>query len=136
MDFWLKEETEVEGLDWSRGVVDSDGIVLFEPGTTTGLAGMSAHEGLPLAETEELDQWDMYLPLAEGDPQTVPKVAVASCDGVPKIGKTEVTFTKGIEELLEELNGPLTVVHNVDPREAAAVFEKLAPSSKEGVSLV
>eukprot|EP00439_Symbiodinium_sp_Y106_P017800 s6038_g2.t1 len=131
----VEEEAKVEVLDWGRGVVDSDGIVLFEPGTMTESAGVSAHEGLPLAETEELDQWDMYLPLAEGDPQTVPKVAVASCDGVPKIGKTEVTFTKGIEALLEELNGPLTVVHNVDPREAAAVFEKwLPPVKKELVS--
>ena len=45
--------------------------------------------------------------------------------------KAEVTFAKGIEKLLESLTGPLTVVHSVDPTEAAAVFEKWVPPVKK-----
>ena len=66
----------------------------------------------------------MFFPLSEGEPQTVPKVMIASCDGVPTIAKTEVTYTKNIEALLESLDGPLTVVHTVDPSEASECFHK------------
>ncbi|CAE7260415.1 unnamed protein product [Symbiodinium microadriaticum] len=69
-------------------------------------------------------QWNMFFPLSEGEPQTVPKVMIASCDGVPTIAKTEVTYTKNIEALLESLDGPLTVVHTVDPSEASECFHK------------
>ena len=127
----VQEEDELEGLDWSRGVVDSEGTILFEPEVSSGSAVGVEHGDIPLGRTEELDQWDMFLPLADGDPDTVPKVAVASCDGAPSLSKTEVTFTKGIEKLLESLTGPLTVVHSVDPTEAAAVFEKWIPPVKK-----
>ena len=81
----VQEEDELEGLDWSRGVVDSEGTILFEPEVSSGSAVGVEHGDIPLGRTEELDQWDMFLPLADGDPDTVPKVAVASCDGAPSL---------------------------------------------------
>ena len=85
--------------------------------------------------TEELERWDMFLPLEAGDPDDVPKVMIASCDGGPSILKAEVTYTKNIEELLGSLTVPLTVVHNVDPSEASAAFSKwIEPVKKELVS--
>ena len=127
----VQEDDTLEYLDWDRGFVDSEGNVLFEPEVSSGSGVKGEHDELPFHQTEELEQWDMFLPLAEGDPQVVPKVAVASCDGVPSMSKAEVTFTKNIEKLLESLKGPLTVVHNVNPTEAAEVFDKWIPSVKK-----
>ena len=44
------------------------------------------------------------------------------------VAKTEVSYTKGVEGLLESLQGPLDIVHTVDPTEAARSFEKWTPS--------
>ena len=38
--------------------------------------------------------------------------------------KTEVSYTYGIEKLLEQLQGPLAIVHTVHPREVGENFEK------------
>ena len=74
----------------------------------------------------------MFLPLDIGEPCEAPKAMIASCDGAPRMNKTEVGFTKDIEELLMALKAPLTVVHNVDPAEAAACFSKwVSPVQKE-----
>ena len=38
--------------------------------------------------------------------------------------KTEVSYKSGIERLLEQLQGPLAIVHTVHPREVEENFEK------------
>ncbi|CAE7948247.1 unnamed protein product [Symbiodinium sp. KB8] len=79
---------------------------------------------------------ELWIELMDGDVVKgkikAPKAMIASCDGAPRMNKTEVGFTKDIEELLMALKAPLTVVHNVDPAEAAACFSKwVSPVQKE-----
>ena len=128
----VQEEEVSEDLSKLEGIATSDGAVFFEK------QFLGVHHEVPDSQdavyvgTEELEHWDMFLPLSSGDPGEVPKAMIASCDGVPRLHKTEVVYTKGIEGLLGALQSPLTVVHNVDPTEAAACFEKwVAPVQKE-----
>ncbi|CAE7316154.1 RE1, partial [Symbiodinium microadriaticum] len=115
-------------------VICSDGSPLYERGVCDGSDGLCADGSSSQASSEEWDLWDMYLPLSEGDPCDVPKALIASCDGSPQLHKAEVTFTKGIEDLLDSLRSPLTVVHNVDPTEAAGVFSRWVPSVQKELS--
>ncbi|CAE7787384.1 hypothetical protein AK812_SmicGene8300 [Symbiodinium microadriaticum] len=131
-ELMVQEEEVSEDLSKLEGIATSDGAVFFEK------QFLGVHHEVPDSQdavyvgTEELEHWDMFLPLSSGDPGEVPKAMIASCDGVPRLHKTEVVYTKGIEGLLGALQSPLTVVHNVDPTEAAACFEKwVAPVQKE-----
>ena len=131
----IQEEGDCGTLSWDRAVAISDGSVILENAPVIKDQVVPEEDPSVLLETEELEDWDMYLPLFEGDPSEVPKALIASCCGIPRLEKAEVTFTKNIEGLLESLTGPLTVVHNVDPVEAAAAFSKwVAPVKKELVS--
>ncbi|CAE7228639.1 RE1, partial [Symbiodinium sp. CCMP2456] len=130
----LQEEIEPQELEQGSAIAISDGSVLFHEVPRGEEYGAPA-EGALVGRTEELDCWDMYLPLAEGDPQKVPKAMSASSVGVPVVAKAEVTYTKGIEVLLSNLQSPLTIVHTVDPAEAAASFKEwVKPAEKEILS--
>ncbi|CAE7262423.1 unnamed protein product [Symbiodinium microadriaticum] len=50
-----------------------------------------------LAEEEEVEHWDMFLPLEQGDPNLVPKAKIASSSGAINMCKMEVTYTHNIE---------------------------------------
>ena len=114
----------------SNPILVSDGSIVFA--NPVGAEAVEKATDGQQSVTEELDRWDMFLPLETGSPEEVPKVMIASCDGGPSISKAEVTYTKNIEELLSALTGPLTVVHNVDPSEASAVFSRwVEPVKKE-----
>ncbi|CAE7642041.1 RE2 [Symbiodinium sp. CCMP2456] len=127
----LQEEIEPQELEQGSAIAISDGSVLFHEVPRGEEYGAPAEDAL-VGRTEELDCWDMYLPLAEGDPQKVPKAMIASSVGVPVVAKTEVAYTKGIEVLLSNLQSPLTIVHTVDPAEAAASFKEwVKPAEKE-----
>ena len=73
----------------------------------------------------------LYLPLADGDPQTVPKAMIGASATRPQIEKVEVTYTPDIAQLLSSLTVPLAVVHTVDPREAQESFPKWLVSVKK-----
>ncbi|CAE7460426.1 unnamed protein product [Symbiodinium sp. CCMP2456] len=121
----VEEEVVCEHDDLSSGVAASDGTVLFDK--PHGLCDDDCSEDRGNEQemsVGEVEQWDLFMPLGEGSPESVPKVLLASCDGLPVAAKTEVTYTKGIEELLSSLEGPLTIVHNVDPSEVSASFSK------------
>ncbi|CAE7609261.1 GIP [Symbiodinium sp. CCMP2456] len=77
---------------------------------------------------EEVEHWDMYLPLREGDPEAVPKVKIASSSASIQMSKMEVTYTSNVEHLLDGLSSPLAIVHTVDPKEAQDSFSKWIPS--------
>ena len=47
--------------------------------------------------------------------------------------KAEVGFTENIEQLLESLQAPLSIVHTVNPREAAQCFDRWLPSLEKEV---
>ena len=66
-----------------------------------------------LAEEEEVEHWDMFLPLEQGDPNLVPKAKIASSSGAINMCKMEVTYTHNIENLLNSLSSPLAIVHTV-----------------------
>ncbi|CAE7233632.1 GIP, partial [Symbiodinium sp. CCMP2456] len=131
----IKYESTVQE---EKAVVDEENSVLVSDGSTLHERGVESLQDwdeswqCQVQGAEELEHWDMFLPLEDGDPRQVPKVLIASCDGVPVLAKTEVTYTAGIEELLHSLKSPLTVVHNVDPSEAASSFsEWVKPAMKE-----
>ena len=52
----------------------------------------------------------------------------------PSVKKVEVGFTRGIEKILSELQGPLEVTYNVDPREVAACLEEWKPAIEKEVN--
>ena len=129
-----KAECMIQDENYSSNpILVSDGSIVFANSVGAEVVEEAA-DGQQLV-TEELDRWDMFLPLETGSPEEVPKVMIASCDGGPSISKAEVTYTKNIEELLSALTGPLTVVHNVDPSEASAAFSRwVEPVKKEMAS--
>ena len=52
------------------------------------------------------------------------QLASTALDSNVGMFKTEVSYTYGIENLLEQLQGPLAIVHTVHPREVEENFEK------------
>ncbi|CAE7486493.1 GIP [Symbiodinium sp. CCMP2592] len=83
-------------------------------------------------KSEEWEQWEMRLVLSEsgGD------VALAQSDEADSVclRKAEVTYTDGVEEILQQLDGPLSIVHTVHPREVAANYEAWIPALKKEVA--
>ncbi|CAE7208296.1 GIP [Symbiodinium sp. CCMP2456] len=121
----VEEEYYDQELELTEGVATSDGMVLFEKSVCDSAEVEIVEQRDPVQVSyDELDQWDMYMPLGEGAPDTVPKVLLACCDGAPAVAKTEVTYTKNIEHLLSNLSAPLTIVHTVDPSEVTASFDQ------------
>ena len=54
----------------------------------------------------------------------------------PKVGKTEVLYTKDIESVISSLTGPLQVVHNVDPSEVLQNIEAWIPAIENELQAV
>ena len=66
-------------------------------------------------------------PDGQAEMQDGTKAVVRSCmldSGGVSVKKTEVTFTKNVEGLLEELQAPLAIVHTVHPAEVEQYFER------------
>ena len=91
-------------------------------------------EGQAAVVSEEWQLWEMQLLLNEGTPDAV-QVATDREHHVT-LAKAEVGFTENVEELLESLDGPLSIVHTVNPREVAQFFERWVPSLKKEVSTI
>ena len=87
-----------------------------------------------LAQEEEVEHWDMFLPLEQGDPNLVPKARIASPSEAVNMCKVEVTYTHNIENLLSSLSSPLAIVHTVEPREAQDNFHSWLPAVKKEMS--
>ena len=79
-----------------------------------------------LCEEEEVEEWSMYLDL---DPGFV-KIATAGqpVDVEPMLKKAEVVYTRGIEEILSNLAGPLEVTYTVSPDEVMSNLEEWRPA--------
>ncbi|OLP78092.1 Retrovirus-related Pol polyprotein from transposon TNT 1-94 [Symbiodinium microadriaticum] len=82
-------------------------------------------------DSERWLDWDMRLFLEEGQSST----AELSPDVTGEVWhrKAEVGFTENIEQLLEGLQAPLSIVHTVNPREASQCFERWLPSLQKEV---
>ena len=132
----VEEKFIVENIDGIEGeeVITSDGemFVLRESMSASSSSEPRQEIARAVCEGEDMDHWELYLPLADGDPQTVPKAMIGASATRPQIEKVEVTYTPEIEQLLSSLTVPLAVVHTVDPREAQENFPKwLVPVKKE-----
>ena len=81
---------------------------------------------------EEWADWEMRLLLDRDQKETV----LVESDVRKPLGlyKTEVSFTENIEQLLEALDGPLSIVHTVSPKDAADHFEKWVPSLEKEIA--
>ncbi|OLP78075.1 Copia protein [Symbiodinium microadriaticum] len=124
----LEEENVRSEVNATSVIVASDGEQLWEPGLQRSSGGQSMGQLAEVVSHEELEQWDMFFPLDDLPPENANKVIIASSEEAIQINKNEVTFTKGIEDLLSQLAAPLTIVHTVDPAEAAQVFERWVPA--------
>ena len=80
------------------------------------------------ANEEETDtaQWVMYLDLEPGTVRVTDAHQGEVCE--PRINKTEVSFTKGVMEILSGLTGPLDVTYNVSPEEVMKDLERWRPA--------
>ncbi|CAE7201042.1 RE1 [Symbiodinium microadriaticum] len=87
-----------------------------------------------LAPEEEVEHWDMFLPLEQGDPNLVPKARIASSSETVNMCKVEVTYTHNIENLLSSLSSPLAIVHTVEPKEVQDNFNSWLPAVKKKMS--
>ena len=120
----IDEEDDYGSDEVSVCMVASDGECLWDGSVAPSALpcnGAGDDAGIP---SEVLESWDMFLPLDNESPEVACKVCIASSDGVVRVEKAEVSFTKDIEKLLSELTSPLDVVHTVDPNEAIKVFER------------
>ncbi|CAE7251123.1 unnamed protein product [Symbiodinium sp. CCMP2592] len=87
----------------------------------------------PTVEESDLEDWEMFVDTDEG------KVKVGSSesqmDPRPQVGvsKVEVTYTKGIEDIIANLKGPLEVTYNVDPKEVYENLDSWAPAIRKEV---
>ncbi|CAE7306950.1 unnamed protein product, partial [Symbiodinium microadriaticum] len=81
---------------------------------------------------EEWADWEMRLLLDQDQKETV----LVESDVMKPLGiyKTEVSYTENIEQLLEALDGPLSIVHTVSPKDAADHFEKWVPSLEKEIA--
>ena len=130
----VKTEVEHDVFAESDGILASDGEVLVMKESLMSSTGSSTVEGdgKTTLIDEEVEHWDLFLPLAEGAPQEVPKARIGTSASEPKVKKVEVTYTPNIEGLLSSLTAPLAVVHNVDPKDAQENFQRwLSPVKKE-----
>ncbi|CAE7333336.1 RE1, partial [Symbiodinium sp. KB8] len=105
-----------------------------EKGESSSEEEMINDEFATLVREEEVEHWDMFLPLEQGDPNVVPKAKIASSGGVINMNKVEVTYTHNIESLLSSLSSPLAIVHTVEPKEAQDNFGKWLPAVKKELS--
>ena len=76
---------------------------------------------------EEDESWEMFLEAENGMIKIGGSVPQQRCE-TPSMKKMEPAFTKDVEDLLNDLVGPLEVTHNVDPREVEANWEKWIPA--------
>ena len=70
---------------------------------------------------------ELWLALEEGEPlrgRGRVQLVSTALDFDAGMFKTEVSYTYGVENLLEQLQGPLAIVHTVHPREVEENFEK------------
>ena len=134
-----QEVTPIRGGGWSEVIPTSDGDFLFKCDWSVS-KGNSRPTSTPDSDNgqgigcEEWEDWEMRLVLDEGEAEA--STAAVCPSGRPLVCKTEAAYTRGIEELLSGLTAPLSIVHTVDPVEAASNIERWLPAiQKEAGSL-
>ncbi|CAE7422884.1 unnamed protein product [Symbiodinium sp. CCMP2592] len=112
--------------DWS---IAKRELQASESSTSSQACNVSESDPIP---GEDWEDWEMHLVL---DNESTATATLSSSDDVrPSIKKAEVTYTDGIEEILDALSSPVSVVYTVNPKEVAAVFEKWIPALQKEVN--
>ncbi|CAE7630141.1 unnamed protein product [Symbiodinium sp. CCMP2592] len=132
---------------WQEVIETSDGEYLFKcewaiarrsSASTTSASVMALSQAGSSADvlTEHWNDCEMQLVLSEEREGASTAVVRPSVPSSPLVRKTEVAYTDGVENILENLASPLSVVYTVNPREVVPVFERWTPSlMKEVASL-
>ena len=74
--------------------------------------------------------WEIFVEADQGHVKLAKAKHGRLSQPIPNLNKTEVTYTKGVEEILANLKEPLKVTYTVDPRGA---LEHL-PACKDAIS--
>ena len=136
-------EEEVQDLcggGWTERVRTSDGTLLFmvdwklqrelgEQGRD--LQHTNARSSSDFQPTEQDDSpGELYLVIKDDEEPQLARMTEMSLLDVQqaKVMKTEVNYTRGIEELLEALQDPIAVVHTVHPSEATEHLHRWVPA--------
>ena len=90
-------------------------------------------EAEPQIEDSDLEEWEMYLDTDKGAVKIGDARDVDYADDPVRMKKVEVTYTKGVEDIIASLKGPLEVTYTVDPREVHEHLERWAPAIKKEV---
>ncbi|CAE6952631.1 Papst2 [Symbiodinium sp. CCMP2592] len=68
--------------------------------------------------SEDDDDWEMFVEAERGRVKVGSSSRGRLLQNIPRVSKTEVTYTKDVEQILASLTEPLRVTYTVDPREA------------------
>ncbi|CAE7200035.1 GIP, partial [Symbiodinium sp. CCMP2456] len=131
---------DLQGRSEDKGIIEEDDGNVQDPVgrdaameavSTISSAASESRSGIP---SEEWLRWELYLNLENVDSGAA-LVGTDSWDEVV-LRNAEVGFTENVEELLNGLDSPLSIVHTVNPKEVVQYFGEWIPSlNKEIASL-
>ena len=133
----VEEEPEaLSGGGWTERVETSDGILLFVVDwklSRERVKGNMVNDGNNVTfqpgDAEECMVEEMYVVLDDKKAKIHMVRSVEAVASSPiAVMKTEVNYTRNIEELLSSLKEPLAVVHTIHPSEVAQNLESWKPS--------
>ena len=134
-----KESVPLRGGGWQEVIATSDGDYLFKcdwmiskkQSPSSSLPSISCAEAKGDPEEilcESWPDWEMHLVLEDSEDNRKTAVLPHGNGQGPSVMKAEVAYTEGVEEILQKLTSPLSVVYTVNPREVVEAFEKWIPS--------
>ncbi|CAE7838902.1 RE2 [Symbiodinium sp. CCMP2592] len=124
----------VRSVSYEQKILDDEsdaqvGVDNVDEQPTAELDG-SATQAAPGCEV--WDQWDMRLAI-NSDGSTV-EIEHPKDESSTRLCKAEVVFTENVEAILGALEGPLSVVYTVNPKEVALNFEAWVPALQKEIS--
>ena len=85
------------------------------------------------AVDSDIEEWEMYLDTEQGAIKVGDARNFEDSQDFVSVKKVDVTYTKGVEDIIANLKGPLEVTYTVDPREVYEHLEGWAPAIKKEV---
>ena len=133
----VEEEPEaLSGGGWTERVETSDGILLFVVDWKLSRERPPNHpvsnDGAGVVQSKDPEECmaeEMYVVTSDQKARIPLMMSIEAMGSSPvAVRKTEVNYTRNIEELLASLKEPLAVVHTVHPSEVAPNLENWKPS--------
>ncbi|CAE7254018.1 unnamed protein product [Symbiodinium sp. CCMP2592] len=134
-----EEQVPLRGGGWQEVIETSDGEYLFKCDGMISKSASSSSSSAPdnavaSVTTESWSDWEMQLVLSEDQGECQTALVPQGASITPSVRKTEVTYTEGVEDILQKLDLPLSVVYTVNPKEVMHVFERWTESLKKEVA--